>query len=63
MAQYARVEGGVVVELFTPPDCVALAQCFHPDLVPHFVAIPPGVAVEQRWLYGTGGFTPPAPAE
>ena len=32
MATYARIQGGIVAELFTPPTGVAITACFAPGL-------------------------------
>ena|SRR5581483_3691473 len=33
MSQYARIDNGIVAELFTPPVGATIQQCFHSDLV------------------------------
>lgn len=55
--QYARIQDGVVAELFTPPTNVSIGQCFHPDLV--WVEVPAGVVVVPGWTYAEGVFSPP----
>jgi len=58
---YARINNGVVVELFTPPSGFTLAECFHPDVVAQFVAVG-SATVAVGYLYSGGTFTaPPAP--
>lgn len=65
MSVYARVEGGVVVELFTPPTNVPLASCFPSALTwVDVTAVSP--APQQGWTYDGAVFaappaTPPAP--
>jgi hypothetical protein len=61
MAQYARIVGGVVVELFTPPDGVRLADCFFAEVAQSFVAVPVGVTPEQGWTFDGATFTAPPP--
>ena len=39
MTQYARVVGGVVVELFTPPSGVNLSTCFAQSIAAQFVPV------------------------
>lgn len=34
---YARVTGGKVAEVFTPPSGYAIGDCFHPDIASQFV--------------------------
>jgi hypothetical protein len=63
MTEYARVVGGIVVEIFAPPVGVTISQCFAPDVVAEFVAVPSGVSVEQGWLYANSSFTAPLAAQ
>jgi hypothetical protein len=58
---YARIQNGVVVELFTPPPGVTLAECFHADVAAQFVEVPSGVAPAQGWMYDGKTFAPPPP--
>jgi hypothetical protein len=58
---FARIEDGIVAELFTPPDGVPLADCFTPDIAAQFVAVPGGVSPEQGWLYNGTTFAAPPP--
>jgi len=57
--KYARIISSVVVETFTPPAGVSIADCFHPSLV--FEPIPDDV--EAGWLVAEDGSfsAPPAP--
>jgi hypothetical protein len=57
--KYARIISNVVVETFTPPAGVSIADCFHPSLV--FEPIPDDV--EAGWLVAEDGSfsSPPAP--
>jgi len=63
MATYARIDSGVVVELFTPPAQFAatpISELFAADL--HWVdvtALDP--QPQQRWTYDGHSFAPPAP--
>ncbi|MEJ0020742.1 MAG: hypothetical protein WDN25_30170 [Acetobacteraceae bacterium] len=63
MPTYARIDGGVVVELFTPPPAFAatpIAELFHPDLQWVDVsALDP--QPQPRWTYDGHSFAPPAP--
>ena len=58
MKQYARIENGVVVELFGTADDIA--TLFHPSL--HWVALA-GQTVTVGDLYANGGFSPAPPPE
>lgn len=58
---YARIQDGIVVEMFTPPDGVNIEGCFHPDL--KWVPVPADLAVDQRWKYDGVTFTPPDPVK
>jgi hypothetical protein len=49
MTLYARVQDGIVLELFTPPDGVLITECFMPDLAATFMPVPDGVLPEQGW--------------
>lgn len=57
MAIYARIQNGVVAELFTPPAGVSITQCFHPSLVWVESDGTPGVAV--GWTYNGSTFADP----
>lgn len=53
MAQkYARLEGNVVQETFTPPDGFKLSDCFHADVAAMFVTCPqevtPGYTLDGK---------------
>lgn len=59
MKTYARIENGVVVEIFrTAGD---ITQMFHPDF--KWVEVPDGIEVEERWAFQAGVFSPPAPPQ
>lgn len=58
--QYARVEGGIVVELWTAPHGQTPESCFHSDVAKAFVPVPAGVSPQQGWRYVDGIFEPPA---
>lgn len=58
MKNYARIDNGEVVELFSTAGNIA--AMFHPDLV--WVAVPEGVSVSCGWVYADGQLSPPAPA-
>jgi hypothetical protein len=57
MTIYARIQNGVVAELFTPPNGVSIASCFVASIATTFV--PASAAVQQGWTYSGGGFAPP----
>jgi hypothetical protein len=60
MTQYfARVVSGVVVEIITLPDDVAVAGAFHTDIVSALVAATADITVGQTFAAGVFG---PAPA-
>ena len=63
MPTYARIDSGVVVELFTPPPAFAatpIAELFHADLQWVDVsALDP--QPEPRWTYDGQAFASPAP--
>ena len=62
MTLYARSVSGIVAEIFTPPDGAVIADCFTPDLVAQFVAVPSGQAVVAGWTFdGTNFAAPIAP--
>lgn len=58
MVTYARIEGGIVQELFSPPAGTAITACFQADLVWVECDQVPGVA--PGWSYSGGTFTAPA---
>jgi outer membrane protein assembly factor BamB len=66
---YARIQNGVVVELFTPPAGATLVECFHADIAATFVLVPPGVTPAQGWTFNGTNFAapsappPPTPAQ
>ncbi len=55
MTTYARTahsplaDGDTALELFTPPDDVAIDECFHPSLVPFFHEVPDDTLVNATW--------------
>jgi hypothetical protein len=57
MATYARIASGVVAELFTPPEGVAIAACFAVGLV--WVECDGTVGVVVGWTYSAGTFAAP----
>ena len=58
---FARIDKGVVAELFQPPKGVAIRDCFPPSLTWVDCGDTPDVA--QGWLYDGAAFSPPpAPA-
>lgn len=59
MKKWARIQSGVVVETFTPPEPFTI----HDMLTPDFAAecIPCADDVEQGWLYQDGAFVAPEP--
>ena len=56
MTTYARVQGGTVMELFTPPDGTDIAECFAPGLT--WQECGPGV--RAHWTWDGTAFAPPA---
>lgn len=67
MSTYARIAGGIVAELFTPPAGVAIAACFYQSLTWVECDGTPGVTVgwtaietEGAWAF-TAPAAPPAP--
>ena len=58
MSTYARIVNAKVVEVFVEPTGVAIAQCFHADVVAQFVVCPAGT-VAGTTFDGTH-WTPPA---
>jgi hypothetical protein len=62
MSVFARIDGGTVVELFTPPDGFTLEESVVAALVPTFALVPEGVSPEPGWSYdGTAFAAPPPP--
>ena len=57
MNRYARIQDGVVAELFATADDIT--TLFNPALV--WVPWPEGITIAEGWLYENGTFTPPAP--
>lgn len=58
---FALVRDGAVVQLFTPPEGVAIEECFAPSVAAQFVAVPDGTTPAQGWTYVSGVFEPPVP--
>src|SRR5947209_7121632 len=63
MATYARVVGGRVMEVFTPPTGLTLANCFAPAIAAQFVGVPHDSPVpSDGWTFdGTTFAEPVAP--
>jgi hypothetical protein len=65
MSIYARIQSGVVAELFTPPSGYTITDCFAPGLV--WVDCTTTTGVAAGWTYNGSTFhapvpvTPPAP--
>jgi hypothetical protein len=57
MAAWARIQGGIVAELFTPPPETSIGDCFVAEIATQFVAVPNGLPVEQGWTYDGTTFT------
>ena len=57
MTAYARIESGVVMEIFTPPTGKTIHDCFAVGL--SWVTAPDGVG--QGWLWDGANFTAPSP--
>ncbi|MDE1905017.1 MAG: hypothetical protein KGH75_01020 [Rhodospirillales bacterium] len=62
MSAFARVVGGVVAEIVTPPAGVSIGAMFHPEIAAQFVAVPSGVAVAPGWTESGGVFAAPVAA-
>ena len=58
---YARIIENVAVEVFTPPDGLSLAECFHPDIAAAFVQVP--AKVQVGWQKVCNGWQAPAGVE
>lgn len=62
MQTYARVDGGVAVEIINLPDGVAVGDAYHPDIAAAIVPCP--ADVEQGWTVSEDGeWSPPPLAE
>lgn len=59
MTTYARVRGGIVLELFTPPAGMTIDQCFVPSIAMQYVAVPDGVSPQQGWTCNGKTFSAP----
>lgn len=57
MQRFARIAGGVVAEIITLPDDVALADAFHADIAAACIAC--GGEVQPGWAAVDGGFSAP----
>lgn len=55
MKNYARIDGGLVAELFSTDGDIT--EMFHPDLV--WVEVPDGVDAATGWAYDNGKFAAP----
>jgi hypothetical protein len=58
MTKYARVVDNVAVEIFVPPQGVSIDECFHPEVVKMFKAVPDATAVNAvkdgtKWINPT----------
>ncbi len=45
MTTYARIDGGAALEIFTVPNGLTLAECWHPELAVKFSVCPDNVTV------------------
>jgi hypothetical protein len=65
MTTYARIQNGVVAEVFTPPSGVSIASCFVASVAAEFIPAPDDV--QQGWTFEGGSFglqaAGPAPAK
>lgn len=59
MAYFARVDQGIVAEVFSLPDDEDLTAIFHPDVLASI--IPCGTEVQPSWLYEGIEFSAPPP--
>lgn len=57
--KFARVQDGVVAEVFSPPEGVDIQDCFTAELVAQFK--PCGADVMSGWVRKGKGFSAPAP--
>jgi hypothetical protein len=57
MTTYARIDKGVIAELFTPPSGVPITECFHDGLQWEDCTGSPNVA--PGWTYANGTYAPP----
>lgn len=60
MNTFAFVDDGIVRDILSPSEGVALEDCLHRDLVASYVACPPEVL--PGWMYADGLFSPPPAA-
>jgi len=58
MANMAKINGNVVVEVLKPIDGFDITDCFHPDVLSGCVAV--GDDVQQGWVLTEAGFVDPA---
>ena len=59
MSRFARVVGGVVSEVFSPPSGVAITDCFSPALPGSWVDCTAVAGVAANWTYTDGIFSAP----
>lgn len=60
MANMARIEDNVVVEILKPVDGFDIADCFHPDILAGCIAVADEVQV--GWIVTEDGLQAPEPA-
>lgn len=58
---YARIENGVVPELFETPPGVKIEDCFYPSLV--WIEVTDQPQVQPGWTYSGGVFSAPIPPD
>ncbi len=57
---YARMDGDMAVEVFTPPAGFPIAECFHPEVAVMFTEVPDNVTVGST-IDAQGNWTAPVP--
>lgn len=60
---YARIVGGVVQDVITPPPGFELSDCLHPSLVHLYVPIPDGVVAGATYDASAQVYTNPVEPE
>jgi len=67
MSKFARIENGVAIEVFSPPDGFTLADCLHEEVAALFSACPDNVTAgstvdaKGKWTLAAAPVLPVAP--
>jgi hypothetical protein len=61
MTDYARIQDGIVAELFSTPGTAPIYEYFSPEIAQMFVEVPAGLPVMPGWTYADFAFSPPNP--